>query len=225
MRNERILFAIAIALAVISSVATAAPQKDKPHGTAPGVGQPVSVGAANGAAAADPLFMMLDTDGDGVISAKELHKAVAAIKEADTDQDGNITWAEIVARSGAIAAAANGQGEITSGMASGGGIGMGGDSQAMGRFMQYDKNHDGKVTVDEVPASMRDWDQNHDGVIDAREARNRRAHGWAIVAMRFLDAAWSGARMAPAKCRAAILPERRKERSKRSMGRFAARAF
>ena len=26
-----------------------------------------------------------------------------------------------------------------------------------------------KVTVDEVPASMRDWDQNHDGVIDARE--------------------------------------------------------
>jgi Ca2+-binding EF-hand superfamily protein len=169
MRNAQCLFAAAIALAVFSNVATAAPQKDKTHGAAPGVGSSVGAGAANGAAATDPLFVMIDADGDGVISAKELHKAVAAIKEADTDKDGNITWAEIVARSGAIAAAANGQGEITSGMASGGGIGMGGDSQAMGRFMQYDKNHDGKVTVDEVPASMRDWDQNHDGVIDARE--------------------------------------------------------
>jgi hypothetical protein len=43
------------------------------------------------------------------------------------------------------------------------------DAQAMGRFMQYDKNHDGKVTVDEVPPAMRDWDINHDGVIDAKE--------------------------------------------------------
>jgi Ca2+-binding EF-hand superfamily protein len=169
MRNAQLLFAAAMALAAISNLAEAAPQKDKSRGAGSVAAQATGVSAANSAAAADPLFMMIDTDGDGVISAKELHKAVAAIKEADTDKDGNITWAEIVARSGAIVAAANGQGEITSGMGAGVGGGMGGDSQAMGRFMQYDKNHDGKVTVDEVPASMRDWDQNHDGVIDARE--------------------------------------------------------
>jgi Ca2+-binding EF-hand superfamily protein len=168
MRNERTLFAIGIALVAIASVATAAPQ----HGLGPAAGQAVGHAAAaggaaaGGAGAADPLFAMLDTDGDGVISAKELHKAVATIKECDANHDGSITWDEIVAAS--AAASQMRLGNDSAGVAAGGGF-SGENSQAMGRFMQYDKNHDGKVSVEEVPAGMRDWDQNHDGVIDARE--------------------------------------------------------
>jgi Ca2+-binding EF-hand superfamily protein len=174
MRNAQLLFAAAVALAAISNHAVAAPQKDKPHGAGSASAQATGVRAANGAAAADPLFAIVDTDGDGVISAKELHKAVAAIKEADTDKDGNITWAEIVARSGAISAAGLGQSEITSGMGAGVGGGMGGEqSPAFKQVMQYDKNGDGKLTADELPPQMvsmlRNADLNGDHAIDARE--------------------------------------------------------
>jgi Ca2+-binding EF-hand superfamily protein len=168
MRSERTLWAIGIALVAIASVATAAPQHGAGQAAGLAAGQAPAAGgvAASGARAADPLFAILDTDGDGVISAKELHKAVAAIKECDANHDGSISWDEIVAASAAVNQMR--LGNDSTGVAAGGGIG-GENTQAMGRFMQYDKNHDGKVTVDEVPASMRDWDQNHDGVIDARE--------------------------------------------------------
>ncbi|HEY4234736.1 MAG TPA: hypothetical protein VGM76_14980, partial [Lacipirellulaceae bacterium] len=56
--------------------------------------------------------------------------------------------------------------------AAGGGIG-GEESQPFKRFMQYDKNGDGKLSADELPPQMagllRNADLNHDGFIDARE--------------------------------------------------------
>jgi Ca2+-binding EF-hand superfamily protein len=168
MRNSRLMIAAAIALSAMANVAMAAPKGANPRTTGAAFGQGAAASATNGGAgASDPLFAILDTDGDGAISAKELHKAVAALKELDANHDGSITWEEIVAASGAAHQLQLGQDDSSAG-AGGGGFG-GGQSQAMGRFMQFDKNHDGKVTVDEVPATMRDMDQNHDGVIDARE--------------------------------------------------------
>jgi Ca2+-binding EF-hand superfamily protein len=175
MRNARVVLAGAIVLAAICSAAFAAPHNDKLHGAGAGVafGQGANVGAVEGVAAADPLFAIIDTDGDGVISAKELHKAVAAIKELDTDKDGNITWAEVVAHSGAVGQAAFGANEGATGYGAGGANGE--HSQALKRFMQYDKNGDGKLTPDELPPQMssmlRDADLNHDGAIDPAELK------------------------------------------------------
>jgi Ca2+-binding EF-hand superfamily protein len=173
MRNACSLLAVVIAVLAVANFAAAAPRNDKPHGPGPAAGQATGVGAAGGAAAADPLFAILDTDGDGVISAKELHKAMAALKELDTDKDGNITWAEVVAHSGAVSQPGFGPSD------NGAGVGVGGangeQSQGVKRFMQYDKNHDGKLTPDELPpemsAMLRDADLNHDGAIDPRELK------------------------------------------------------
>lgn len=177
MRNAQSIPAVAIALFAMMNVATAAPRSSNSHETGAAAGQPAAAGIGAfgagagdaGAAAPDPLFALLDTDGDGAISAKELHKAVAALKECDANHDGSIAWDEIVAASGAASQMRLGQGNSSTGIGAAGG-GLGGEaSQSFKRFMQYDKNHDGKLTVDEVPASMRDLDQNGDGVIDAKE--------------------------------------------------------
>jgi Ca2+-binding EF-hand superfamily protein len=168
MRNRLSMFALAIALAAMVSLATAAPKTGNAHGP----GQvPEPGAAAAGAGAADPLFALLDTDGDGVISAKELHKAVAVLKELDANHDGSITWEEVVAGSGVAHQLQMGQSDAGIGTTGGGFSGK--QSQAVERFMQYDKNHDGKLTPDELPpqalALLRDADLNKDGAIDARE--------------------------------------------------------
>lgn len=173
MRNRLSMFAVAIALCAMASFATAAPKTGNAHspGQVPEPGAAAAGAGAAGAGAADPLFALLDTDGDGVISAKELHKAVAILKALDTNHDGSITWEEVVAGSGVAHQLQMGQSDAGAG-AMGGGFG-GKQSQAFEQFMQYDKNHDGKLTPDELPpqalALLRDADLNKDGAIDARE--------------------------------------------------------
>jgi Ca2+-binding EF-hand superfamily protein len=168
MRNRLSMFSVAIALLAIANFAAATPKAGNAHGP----GQvPEPGAAAAGAGASDPLFALLDTDGDGVISAKELHKAVAVLKELDANHDGSITWEEVVAGSGVAHQLQMGQSDAGAGAT---GAGLGGKaSQAVERFMQYDKNHDGKLTPDELPpqalALLRDADLNKDGAIDARE--------------------------------------------------------
>ena len=42
----------------------------------------------------DPILAAVDTNGDGVISADELHNAAASLKKLDKDGDGKITREE-----------------------------------------------------------------------------------------------------------------------------------
>lgn len=98
----------------------------------------------------NPMFEAIDTDGDNVISAKELRKAVAALKRLDADEDGNITLEEASPRGG-----------------------PGGPGGFADRIMENDANKDGKLTPDEVPEPLARMltgaDLNADGAIDREE--------------------------------------------------------
>jgi Ca2+-binding EF-hand superfamily protein len=180
MRRAFTLYGVSLVAVALASVALAAPHPNNAHGTGAGVGQGANFSAENGGGASDPLFALLDTDGDGVISAKELKRAIIVLKELDTNKDGSISWEEVLAASkGGPAASAVGAGPgdppqgAGTGFAGGGAAGGGEESQAFKRFMQYDKNGDGKLSADELPPQMagllRNADLNHDGFIDARE--------------------------------------------------------
>ena len=155
---------------------------DKAAGAADNTANPP---AANGAAAANKLFAALDLDGDGIISKAELRKAIVSLKKLDTDNDGQLTMAEC-----GIGTDANGNptadanaGANANGVANdptlNGANGAantafsGRRNDAMAGFLALDKNHDGKLTPDEVPPQMmgmlRGADLNHDGAIDAAE--------------------------------------------------------
>jgi collagen type III alpha len=106
----------------------------------------------------NPLFAAIDTDSDGVISARELRKAAAAIKSLDADGDGSITLAEASPQRGP-----------------GGPGGEGGEGGSFidRMFQRSDANGDGKLTKDEVPERMAPMldgaDTNEDGAIDRAE--------------------------------------------------------
>ncbi len=105
----------------------------------------------------NPMFEALDTDGDGVITARELRTAVKALKSLDADGDGNISLEEASPMRGP-----------------GGPGGRGGDPSAMiDRFMERDANGDGKLTIDEVDERMarmlQGADTNQDGAVDRAE--------------------------------------------------------
>jgi hypothetical protein len=152
--------------------------------------------AATGTPASDALFSAIDTDGDGEITTRELRKAVASLKKLDTDKDGKITRAETLnnvaadpSASGAVGS--NGQSRFSNGTVSGGGVnggGYGSDPRpGAPNMMQYDRNGDGRLSADEMPANMRGSlrgaDQNGNGQLDPAEVlafqqrMNERARG------------------------------------------------
>jgi len=142
----------------LASSALAQPA-DPPSDTDP-AGAPPFQGPPN------PLFEALDADGDGAIDAKELRKAVSAIKSLDADGDGKVSRAEVTPPPG-----------------------FGDPGQFVDRLMANDKNGDGKLTTDEVPERMapilQQADRNGDGAIDEGEIkaaleamRNRGAGGF-----------------------------------------------
>jgi Ca2+-binding EF-hand superfamily protein len=113
-----------------------------------------AAGQPNAAAPqSNAMFSAIDADGDGVISKVELRKAIKALMSLDADKDGSITLAE--AGGGAAAP-----------------VGIAEDPQ-VAQLMTYDKNGDGKLSVNEVPNNMRNAlrgaDQNHDNMIDRQE--------------------------------------------------------
>ena len=153
-------------------------ERGGPAGVAP-VGNPVDRNASG--PALNPMFAAIDADGDGVITTKELRKAVAVLKKMDADRDGNITLAEVNAQ--VMPAGAGGPG-VARGGQSGGRNNFGGPAGFAGRdgfeqgaisqqLMQNDRNGDGRLTPDEVPpqlrGSLRGGDTNGDGTIDAQE--------------------------------------------------------
>jgi hypothetical protein len=114
------------------------------------------------------------------------------LKKLDTDKDGKITRAEtlnnVAADSGANGTVgSNGQGRFSNGQVHGGG-GYGSDPRpGAPNMMQYDRNGDGRLSADEMPANMRGSlrgaDQNGNGQLDPAEVlafqqrMNERARG------------------------------------------------
>jgi Ca2+-binding EF-hand superfamily protein len=90
------------------------------------------------------------------------------LQGADKNNDGAVDRSELEA----MQANAAGQGAFAGQNNNGAFNGRGGN-EAMGMFLQYDRNHDGRLTTDEVPQqavqSLRVADINRDGVIDAAE--------------------------------------------------------
>jgi Ca2+-binding EF-hand superfamily protein len=123
----------------------------------------------------------MDTDSDGVISKKELSKAVKALKTLDTDKNGSITLAE----------ASVGGAPTTPG-------GPVGDDPQVAQLMAMDSNKDNKLTANEVPPNMQQTlgtaDQNGDGAITRQEI----AAALANARNQFGAGQWRGPLGAPA---------------------------
>jgi Ca2+-binding EF-hand superfamily protein len=107
---------------------------------------------AKATTAPNPMFAALDANGDGIINARELRSAVAALKALDTDGDGNITLAEASPPSGTIGEPA----QMTNQM-----------------FTQSDKNGDGQLTAAEMPPGaarmFQSADRDGNGAINLNE--------------------------------------------------------
>jgi Ca2+-binding EF-hand superfamily protein len=141
-------------------------------------GHPAKANAEDLAAAetemVNAILLAMDTDKDGVVSKIEYGKAMAALRKVHVDAKGNRAVPENATPATAAdpkAGADAGQGQP------GAGQGVGADNrannEAIARFMQYDTNHDGVLSPNEVPpqarAMLRGADLNGDGVIDAKE--------------------------------------------------------
>jgi len=114
----------------------------------------------------DAILIAMDADHDGIVSQKEMTKALAALRKVPKDKQGNITTPDKAATDPNAAGADAGlaQGAVADGR---------NNNEVMGRFMQMDSNHDGVLSPNEVPPQqqvmLRAADTNRDGVIDATE--------------------------------------------------------
>ncbi|MFA6544771.1 MAG: EF-hand domain-containing protein [Limisphaerales bacterium] len=144
-----------------------------------------------------PLETALDANGDGVIDAKEIANAVAALKKLDKNGDGRLTGDEYrpAPPAGGFGGPGGAGGRSFGGPPGGRGQdgesrrrpegqpGSGGgppdrpgdgDGDFATRLFQNDKNKDGKLTKDELPDQIQRMfdriDTNGDGMIDRREA-------------------------------------------------------
>lgn len=91
-----------------------------------------------------PLMAALDADGDGVISARELDNAAAALKTLDKNNDGKLTEEELRPNFGGPGGM-NGRGPFFGGPTV---------ESMVGRLMEMDKNGDGKLSKDELGERM-----------------------------------------------------------------------
>jgi len=115
-------------------------------------------------------IMAKDKNKDGKLTPDELTENERQMMQgADQNNDGAIDRQELAAMGNKGNAVGPG------GNVAGGGnrAGMGRGNEAMGRFFQYDRNGDGRLTADEVPPQamgmLRGGDLNGDHAIDAAE--------------------------------------------------------
>jgi len=134
-------------------------------------GAPVA-GPANDATQWLDRIMAKDKNNDGKLTPDELtENERQMLQGADLNRDGAIDRQELatMGQGGGAQQPGNAVG-ATNGV---GNAGRRGGNEAMGRFFQYDRNHDGKLTADEVPAQaagmLKGGDLNGDGAIDAGE--------------------------------------------------------
>lgn len=120
------------------------------------------------------IFNALDTDHDQTLSASEIDAAPSVLRQLDRNGDGALTLDELFAGRGGPGRG-DGRGR--------GGSGVGDEAPAapptpddlVATLMAFDKNHDGKLTKDEVPARLQGLfarvDADGDGVITPDEIR------------------------------------------------------
>jgi Ca2+-binding EF-hand superfamily protein len=141
-------------------------------------GRPSKVPAAEQAAAdtelADALLIAMDTDHDGVVTKLEYREALKALGKVHKDKQGNMAVPDKAATDpNAVKAADAGLGQGPGGVGAPATADDRNNKEVMGRFMQWDTNHDGVLSPNEVPvqsrAMLREADTNRDGVIDAAE--------------------------------------------------------
>ena len=107
------------------------------------------------------MFLAIDVNNDGIISAQELRRAATSLKVLDADSDGNITLAEVTSGAGAGIAA----GQMTP---------MNGPAAMVEQMIvQNDKNGDGQLSPEEIPPQMArmfpQMDANGDGRLTREE--------------------------------------------------------
>jgi hypothetical protein len=101
-----------------------------------------------------PVMQALDTNANGEVSAEEIENAATALKSLDKNKDGKLTGEELIPNFG-------GEG-VRGGFVGGFGRGFGGREGGFGgpvpnaqetiaRWLSWDKNADGKLTIEEVP--------------------------------------------------------------------------
>jgi Ca2+-binding EF-hand superfamily protein len=138
---------------------------------------PAGPGIAAGNDAQIAQFMANDLNGDGKLSPNEVpNNLLPILQNADRNGDGAIDRQELA---GALAAARGQFGGPQAGPFDNRGGNLGGARNAAdadrvtGQFLQNDRNGDGRLTADELPADsarmLQNADRNNDGAIDAGE--------------------------------------------------------
>ncbi len=114
-----------------------------------------------------PVLVALDLDHDGTLSAAELQAAPASLRTLDVNRDGELTFDEFETPRPENGATAD---------------------QLVTQMMAFDKNGDGVLTVDEVPARMQAMfargDTNHDGKLTPDEIRAVAQHSGRATGLR-----------------------------------------
>jgi Ca2+-binding EF-hand superfamily protein len=121
-----------------------------------------------------PLFIALDKDQDGELSASEIDGAVAALRTLDKNEDGKLTLAELRPTPGGPGAP-GGPGTPGGPRPEGAGQAAGNQELIAKMFENRDANGDGQLSGDEIPEQMRERldriDTNGDGAVDKEEMK------------------------------------------------------
>ncbi len=114
---------------------------------------------------AHPLYIALDTDKDGKLSASELENATKSLLKLDKNGDGAVSLEELRPDPS----------QMREGMPRPGENGPPSGEMLAMMFERSDANKDGKLTGDEIPERMRERlnmiDTNGDGSIDKEEMK------------------------------------------------------